>query len=104
MATAGLKKMHDPKLALVHWLKSQGGTQVVGPDAVSHADTRGAHTTNDRVESNFGCYDFYIRRFEGVSVERASGVAQQMRHHDFDRPSQVMISTSFLIIIRIDCV
>lgn len=35
--------------------------------------------TNDRVESNFGCYDLVIRLFEGISLEAASEMAQHTR-------------------------
>ena len=55
-----------------------------------HEATIGAHTTTDRVESNFGCYDYVLRRWVGISPENASGIAQQMRMHDLERPSQVV--------------
>jgi hypothetical protein len=93
MATAALRAMSDPKRAMSDWLKSQNGKYVVGAQAVSHKATVGAHSSNCRVESTHGCYDFFLRRCIGVSVERASCMAQQMRHGagggDFACPSQV---------------
>lgn len=75
---AALCKMHDPKLALVEKLTSQGGTNSIGKQAQGHADTRGCHATNDSLaESIFGTFDYYnLRRFEGISQEVASGFAQ----------------------------
>ena len=89
MAKAGLLKMHDPRLAIADKLTSQDGCNSIGKNAVAHAATAGAHTTNDTVESNFGCYDYVLRCFRGISVTAASGVAQQMRMHHFDTASAV---------------
>jgi len=55
-----------------------------------HEATIGAHTTTDRVESNFGCYDYVLRRWVGIAPENASGIAQQMRMHDLERASKVV--------------
>ena len=90
MAKAALLKFHDPKLALADTLTSQDGVNSIGKNAEAHAATVGAHTTNDTVESNFGCYDHVLRTF-GVltSVQAISGVAQQMRMHHFDVASTV---------------
>jgi hypothetical protein len=49
----------------------------------------GANVTNDHVESNFGVYDMLARMFRGTTVENISGMAQQARSHDFDRPLNV---------------
>ena len=84
MAAAGLRKMHDPKLAIADWLTSQDGSKCIGKNADAHAATAGAHTTNCRVESNFGGFDKVLRTFESICVENASGIAQQMRMHHFD--------------------
>ena len=84
MAISGLKKMRDPKIAISDWLTSQDGKYSLGNNAEAHRLTVGAHTTNDRVESNFGGYDAVLRIFENISVEAAAGLAQQMRMHHFD--------------------
>jgi len=87
MAAAGLEKMHDPRAALRNWLASTGGkhSTVVSADArEARAKTVGAHHNNDRVESNFGCFDAVIRIFRTISVDAAAGMAQQMRMHYFD--------------------
>ena len=89
MAKAALVKMHDPKLVLADKLTSQDGANSIGRNAAAHAQTAGAHTTNDTVESNFGGYDYVLRCFRGISVQAASGVAQQMRMHHFDAASSV---------------
>eukprot|EP00966_Prymnesium_polylepis_P046634 1080997-Prymnesium_polylepis.1 len=90
MAEAALRKMRDPKLAVSDWLTSQDGKYAIGANAEMHEATIGAHTTTDRVESNFGCYDYVLRRWVGISPENASGIAQQMRMHDLERLSQVV--------------
>ena len=54
-----------------------------------HAATVGANVTNDHVESNFGVYDMLARMFRGATVENISGMAQQARNHDFDRPQNI---------------
>ena len=54
-----------------------------------HAATVGANVTNDHVESNFGVYDMLARMFRGATVENISGMAQQARNHDFDRPHNI---------------
>jgi len=61
MAEAALRKMRDPKLAVSDWLTSQDGKYAIGANAEMHEATIGAHTTTDRVESNFGCYGTQIR-------------------------------------------
>jgi len=88
MAAAALHKIRDPKLALSDWLTS--GKNSIGQNAAAHAATVGAHTTNDRVESIFGCFDYFFRRFLGMSPEAAAGMALMMRMHFLDRPSQVL--------------
>eukprot|EP00966_Prymnesium_polylepis_P184914 4285642-Prymnesium_polylepis.1 len=84
MAVAGLAKMRDPKIAIADWLTSQDGSKSIGKNAAAHAATAGAHTTNCRVESNFGSFDHVLRTFESICIENASGIAQQMRMHHFD--------------------
>ena len=81
--------------ALLHaptntFLACFAGANAHGANAEAHEATRGAHTTNDRVESNFGGYDYVPRRFKGISVEAASAVAQQMRAHAFEQPSAIV--------------
>lgn len=77
---AGLRKMYDPKLALLDKLSSQNGANSIGNSAQSHADTVGLHSTNDELaESVFGTFDMVLRRFQGISMEAASGVSQAIR-------------------------
>ena len=84
MAVAGLNKMRDPRIAISDWLTSQDGSKSFGKNALAHLATLGAHTTNCRVESNFGGFDNVLRTFESICIENASGIAQQMRMHHFD--------------------
>lgn len=84
MAVCGLKKMRDPKVAIADWLSSQDGKFSLARSAAAHEATKGAHVTNDRVESNFGSFDNVIRVFRTISVDAASGIAQAMRMHYFD--------------------
>jgi hypothetical protein len=86
MATAGLEKMRDPKIAISDWLSSQNGKYSTLHSAEMHRATVGAHITNDRVESNFGCYDAVIRIFRTISVDAAAGLTQAMRMHYLDPP------------------
>ena len=67
-------------------MMSQDGKYSIGKEenVEAHRLTIGAHATNDRVESNFGGYDSVLRIFESISVEAASGIAQQMRMHHLD--------------------
>lgn len=77
---AALRKLHDPKLALCQQLTSQNGEYCTANTAEAHADTIGCHSTNDSLaESVFGTFDMVLRRFQGVSMEAASGVAQAVR-------------------------
>lgn len=77
---AGLKKMRDPKLAIRDKLTSEGGKNAIGNAMQQHHDTIGCHATNDILaESVFGTYDMILRRFGGISMEAASGVAQAVR-------------------------
>eukprot|EP00966_Prymnesium_polylepis_P138443 3198925-Prymnesium_polylepis.1 len=60
MAQAGLEKMHDHRAAIRNWLQSTEGKYSVRISAEAREarrQTAGAHVTNDRVESNFGCFD-----------------------------------------------
>jgi hypothetical protein len=45
--------------------------------------------TTDRVESNFGSVDILMRMFRYSTAENISGMAQQMRNHDLERPVYV---------------
>lgn len=93
MAAEGLKKMRDPKVAIHDWLCSTDGKHSC---AQVTADTRlatiGAHSTNDRVESNFGGFDAVIRQFRTISTDAAAGMAQQMRMHHLDSRSSCVVS------------
>lgn len=101
---AGLRKMHDPKLALLDKLSSHNGSKSVGNSTTAHEDTMGVHATNDVLaESVFGTYDMLLRRCPGVSMEAASGVAQAVRstmlslgdHIDHRKASCVRESKSY---------
>ena len=91
MAMDGLKKMRDPRIAIADWLTRQDGSKSLGKNAAAHAATVGAHTTNCRVESNFGGFDNVLRTFESICIENASGIAQQMRMHHFDSRTDHMV-------------
>lgn len=76
---AALRKMQDPKLALRDKLSSADGSNSVGNTGQAHLDTKGIHATNCVLaESVFGTFDMVLRRFGGISMEAASGVAQYM--------------------------
>jgi hypothetical protein len=90
MAAAGLVAMRDPRRAIAGLLQSQDGEFSVGADPARNAATKGAHATNDRVESNFGCIDMLLRMFRYASMDAISGMAQQMRNRDFETPSTVL--------------
>ena len=82
--SAGLRKLHDPKLALADKLTSQGGANAFDKSAQAHTDTIGLDANNDRLaESVFGTYDYVLRRCPGISMEAASAVAQAMRAKSF---------------------
>ena len=85
MATAALTAMHDTKRAIADKLTSQDGANAPAKQQKMHKATIGAHVANDRVESIFGSYDYVGHIFRGTSVENLSGLAQQMRNHDFER-------------------
>lgn len=79
-SAAALRKLHDPKLALHDKLTSMDGENSIGNSTNAHNDTIGCHSTNDTLaESVFGTFDMVLRRFQGVSMEAASGVAQAVR-------------------------
>eukprot|EP00966_Prymnesium_polylepis_P077138 1786880-Prymnesium_polylepis.1 len=63
MASAGPVAMRDPQRAIVSLLTSQEGECSVGKDPTKHEATKGAHVTNCRVESNFGCVDILMRMY-----------------------------------------
>ena len=89
MANAALVAMRDPKRAIASLLTSLDGEDAMGKDTARHAATAGAHVTNCRVESNFGCVDVLMRMYRHATVENISGMAQQMRNGDFDRTANV---------------
>ena len=89
MANAGLAAMHDSRRAIADKLTSQDGANAVGNLETAHEHTKGAHQMNDHVESNFGCYDNVAHMFRYATVENLSGMAQQMRNRDFERPVRV---------------
>ena len=63
MANAALVAMRDPRRAICSLLTSQEGEFSIGKDPSKHAATAGAHVTNCRVESNFGCVDILMRMY-----------------------------------------
>ena len=63
MANAALIAMRDPRRAICSLLTSQEGAFSMGKDEGKHAATAGAHVTNCRVESNFGCTDILMRMY-----------------------------------------
>eukprot|EP00966_Prymnesium_polylepis_P259911 6004064-Prymnesium_polylepis.1 len=89
MANAALVAMRDPRRAIAELLTSQDGAFSVGKDPSLHKATAGAHVTNCRVESSFGCVDILVRMFRYSTTENISGMAQQMRNRDFERPDNV---------------
>eukprot|EP00966_Prymnesium_polylepis_P129622 2997522-Prymnesium_polylepis.1 len=78
MANAAVVAMRDPRRAIHRLLLSEDGEFSVGKDPSRNAKTKGAHATNDRVESNFACVDLLMRMFRYATVESISGMAQQM--------------------------
>ena len=90
MSTAALTAMHDSKRAIADKLTSQDGINTPAKQQKMHKATVGAHVANDRVESIFGSYDYVGHIFRGTSVENLSGLAQQMRNHDFERVPNVV--------------
>ena len=90
MAAAALAAMRDPRRAICGLLQSQEGTFAVGSDPKRNKATKGAHATNDRVESNFGCIDMLMRMFRYASINAISGMAQQMVNRDFETPPNVL--------------
>lgn len=81
--------MRDPRVAIKDWLSSSDGMySAARVTPYERQATVGAHATNDRVESNFGGFDNVIRIFRTISVDAASGIAQQMRMHHFDSVSR----------------
>lgn len=77
---AGLRKMHDPKLALRDKLTSADGANSFSNSTQAHEDLISCHATNDALaESVFGTYDMILRRCPGISLEAASGVSQSVR-------------------------
>lgn len=79
-AAAGIRKMHDPRLALCDKLSSQDGVNRVNNASDAHKDTIGCHATNDALaESVFGTFDMILQRCPGISQEAASGLSQAVR-------------------------
>jgi hypothetical protein len=68
MANAALAAMRDPRRSITDLLLSQDGKFSVGKDPERNKATAGAHATNCRVESNFGCVDYLMRMFRCAAV------------------------------------
>lgn len=82
---AGLRKMHDPKLAIANKLTSQNGAMSFDQAWQAHQDTTGLDATNDRLaESVFGRYDYQLKRNPNISMEAASALAQAMSARSFE--------------------
>ena len=82
---AGLRKMHDPKLAIAKHLTSQDGVASFDNSAQAHTDLIGLDATNDRLaESVFGIYDYVLKRNPNISMEAASALAMAMRAKSFE--------------------
>ena len=90
MAMAALEVFHDSNRAIADKLSSQDGANSWANRGDRHKASIGAHVSNDLVESNFGCVKYVMRAFRGISIEAASGIAQQMRHGDFNPASRVV--------------
>ena len=76
MANAALVAMRDPRRAICSLLTSQEGEFAMGSDASKHKATTGAHVTNCRVESNFGCMDILMRMFRNSYETRRWRICQ----------------------------
>ena len=86
---AGLKKMHDEKLAIAKWLPDGD------VDMVAHTDTIGLDATNDRLaESVFGTYDYVLRRCPGISMEAASAVPRPSRRRSAPKASRPVATST----------
>eukprot|EP00966_Prymnesium_polylepis_P243902 5641009-Prymnesium_polylepis.1 len=81
--------MRDSRRAIADKLTSQDGVNAAGKLSAARVHTVGAHQMNDHVESTFGCFDSVAHMFRYASAEHLSGLAQQMRNGDFDRPLRV---------------
>lgn len=76
-AKAALEKLYDQKLAIAGKLTSQGGAESFGKQSKAHTDSHGCNATNDATaEAVFGAWKYERRRNPGISVRRASGLAQ----------------------------
>lgn len=65
---AGLRKMHDRRIAIHDKLTSMDGANCIDNSQQAHRDTIGCHATNDALaESVFGTYDMILRRCPGKS-------------------------------------
>ena len=87
-----LDKMRDPKLAHAKYLSSQGGAKAAAATGAAnaqvlgtaHADTVGLLATNDMLaEGTFGTFTYTFNRYNNISVDGASGVAQAKVNGDF---------------------
>ena len=76
---AGLRKLHDPKLALAAKLTSQDGDDCVGKTAQAHADLRDTVATNDTLaEGTFGLYKSVRRSCPGLGMQKAAAISQTL--------------------------
>ena len=83
--TAGLRKMHDKKLAIAKHLASQEGASSFANSEQMHIDTIGLDASNDRLsESVFGVYDHVLRMCPGVTMEAAAAVAMARLMKSFE--------------------
>jgi hypothetical protein len=81
---AGIRKLHDKKLAIAKHLVSQDGASSFANSKQMHIDTIGLDASNDRLaESVFGRYDYVRKRCPGISMEAASAVAQAISAKSF---------------------
>lgn len=81
---AGIRKLHDKKLAIAKHLVSQDGASSFANSKQMHIDTIGLDTSNDCLaESVFGRYDYVRKRCPGISMEAASAVAQAISAKSF---------------------
>ena len=82
---AGLRKLHDKKLAIAKHLESQEGASSFANSKQMHIDMIGLDASNDRLaESVFGRYDYIRKRCPGISMEAASAVAQAISSKSFE--------------------
>ena len=76
---AGLRKLHDPKLAIAAKLTSLDGEECVGKMAEAHADLQSTSATNDPLaEGTFGTYKSVRRQCPGLGMQKSSAISQSV--------------------------